>query len=220
MTGSPDIRDEYNQQGARADLHHLKDFAKWSYISAEDWALSARRAADFAGIVDGDTVFEAGCGSGAFLAELVAYRRVTVAGADFAENLIAIAQQHLQGDFRVADISDLSMFESNHYDRVLSQGVFLYLPTHDVARKALLEMVRLAKPGGTIYIGLINDPHRKADYEFPPSGQFFLTRDDFRGWAEELGLAIEIVDQDQIFSSDAQYDMYSRVRYSLRLRKP
>lgn len=219
MNDPAEIRDEYNRLGARADLVELKDFARWSYISAEDWTDLCRRTADFIGIEDGDRLFEAGCGSGAFLAELAAYRKVALAGVDFAENLVAIAQARLTGDFGVADITDLSAIPDATYDKVLSHGVFLYLDSEDAARRAALEMLRIARPQGTVYIGVVNDPERHAEFDFPPSGAFLLTRGFWQGFAAREGLDLDIVDQDRIFSKPSGYDCYSRVRYSLLLKK-
>ena len=105
MVAPAEIREEYNRLGERKDLSHLKDFARWSYISSDDWTDLCRRTADFIGVADGDRLFEAGCGSGAFLAEVAAYRNVSLAGVDFAENLVTIARNRLSGDFRVADIT-------------------------------------------------------------------------------------------------------------------
>ncbi len=215
-----EIRAEYNRLGERKDLAHLKDFARWGFISSDDWTDLCRRTADFIGVEDGDRLFEAGCGSGAFLAELAAYRTVSLAGVDFAENLVSIARSRLSGDFQVADITDLSSIEAASYDKVLSHGVFLYLDSEDAARRAVLEMVRIAKPGGTVYIGIVNDPDRHAEYDYPPSGSFILTRSFWRNLADQEGLALELVDQESIFSKPSGYDCYSRIRYSLLLKKP
>ena len=220
MSGTDDIRAEYNRLGKLPDVAHLKDFARWDYISPEDWTELCQRSSDFAGVRDGDRLFEAGCGSGAFLAEVLAYRKVSLAGVDFAENLVEIARARLSGDFSVADITNLSAIQTGSYDRVLSHGVFLYLDTEDAARKAALEMVRVAAPGGTIYIGIVNDPERHADVEHPPSGTFLLRRSFWHDFAGTHGLSIVIVDQDQIFQKPTGYDAYSRMRYSLRLGKP
>lgn len=215
-----EIREEYNRLGERKDLAHLKDFARWGFISSDDWTDLCRRTADFIGVEDGDRLFEAGCGSGAFLAELAAYRTVSLAGVDFAENLVSIARSRLSGDFQVADITDLSSIEAASYDKVLSHGVFLYLDSEDAARRAVLEMVRIAKPGGTVYIGIVNDPDRHAEYDYPPSGSFILTRSFWRNLADQEGLTLELVDQERIFSKPSGYDCYSRIRYSLLLKKP
>lgn len=214
-----ETRAEYNRLGERTDVVHLKDFARWSYISSDDWTALCRLTADFIGIEDGDSLFEAGCGSGAFLAELAGYRSVELAGVDFAENLVAIAGSRLQGDFRVADITDLSSIDSERYDKVLSHGVFLYLDSEDAARHAALEMVRIAKPLGTVYIGIVNDPERHFEFDHPPSGTFLFTRSFWQDFAEKNGLTLELVDQDRIFSKPSGYDCYSRIRYSLLLRK-
>lgn len=220
MVVPAEIRAEYNRLGERQDVVHLKDFARWSYISSDDWTDLCRRSADFIGVQDGDRLFEAGCGSGAFLAEVAAYRTVSLAGVDFAENLVAIARSRLPGDFGVANITNLSSIETGSYDKVLSHGVFLYLDSLDAARRAVLEMVRITRPGGTVYIGIVNDPDRHAEFDHPPSGSFLFTRSFWRDLATEEGLALELVDQEQIFSKPAGYDCYSRVRYSLLLRKP
>ncbi len=220
MKSPSDICDEYNLLGERKDIVLLKDFARWSYISSEDWTTLCRRTSDFVGIDDGDQVFEAGCGSAAFLAELIAYRKnITIAGVDFAENLIVIAKNKLHGDFWVGDITDLSSIESGRYDKVLSHGVFLYLESQAAARRAALEMVRIAKPNGTVYIGVVNDPDRHETYEHPPSGSQLLSRFFWQEFAAQHGLSLEIVDQDTIFSRASGYDCYSRVRYSLLLKK-
>jgi SAM-dependent methyltransferase len=220
MVAPAAIRDEYNRLGQRQDVVHLKDFARWNYLSSDDWTELCRRSADFIGVQDGDRLFEAGCGSGAFLAELAAYRSVSLAGVDFAENLVAIAQSRLSGDFRVADITNLACIDAGSYDRVLSHGVFLYLESEDAARRAALEMVRITRPGGTVYIGIVNDPDRHADFDYPPSGSFLFTRSFWRDFATAEGLTLDLVDQERIFSKPSGYDCYSRVRYSLLLRKP
>lgn len=220
MVTPAEIREEYNRLGERKDLVHLKDFARWSYLSSDDWTELCRRSADFIGVQDDDHLFEAGCGSGAFLAEIAAYRRVTLAGVDFAENLVAIARSRLPGNFQVADITKLSSIDTGSYDKVLSHGVFLYLDSQDAARRAALEMVRITRPGGTVYVGIVNDPDRHAEFDFPPSGWFLLTRSFWHDLALEQGLTLELVDQERIFSKPSGYDCYSRVRYSLLLRKP
>jgi SAM-dependent methyltransferase len=219
MTNASTIRDQYNQLGERADLRALKDFAYWGHISGKDWTELCRRSSDFARVQDGDHVFEAGCGSGAFLAELLAFRNVKVAGVDFAESLVAIAKKNLPGDFSVADITDLSSIGSEQFDKVLSHGVFLYLDTTAAAEKAASEMVRITKPGGLIYVGVVNDPDRVFEYEHPPSGSFALSRAFWRDFAARRKLSLRIVDQDLIFSKPTGYDAYSRIRYSLCLTK-
>ncbi|MES1157795.1 MAG: class I SAM-dependent methyltransferase [Haliangium ochraceum] len=220
MLGSPDVREEFNRCAQRTDTTELKDFARWGYMSAADWTELCRRSADFAGIADGDRLFEAGCGSGAFLAEVAAYRRVSLSGVDFAENLVAIASSRLSGDFQVADITDLSRIEDGRYDKVLSHGVFLYMDTPEAARRATLEMARITRPGGAIYVGIVNDPDRRASYDHPPSGSFVLPRSFWRDLADRQDLTLELVDQEQIFSKPSGYDAYSRLRYSLLLSKP
>ena len=212
---------EYNARaalGMDAELHQLNN---WALFSAEDWENLSLRTAQFIGVEDGDRVFEAGCGAGAFLHSLKKLRVVQVAGVDLAGDLIAIARNRLQGEFWTGDIQDLSFASSESYDKVVSQGVFLYLPDMPTVRRAALEMVRIAKPGGTIYIGVLNDPARIESYRSPhvPSGNAFIARSFWAEFAARHSLELTMVDQDAIFSKPEGYDAHSRLRYSVLMRK-
>jgi len=213
---------EYNSRaalGRSADLHQLNN---WVLFSKEDWETLCLRTAELLAIHDGDRIFESGCGAGAFLDVLLQQYHLEVSGVDRAGELVKIAQQRIQGKFWAADIQDLSPAPSDSYDKVVSHGVFLYLPTVAAVERAALEMVRVAKPGGVIYIGLLNDPERLAAYrtEHPPSGNYLVTRDFWRGFAERHRLPVRIVNQEDIFSKPQGYDAHARLRYSVFLDKP
>ncbi|MEI6534174.1 MAG: class I SAM-dependent methyltransferase, partial [Verrucomicrobiaceae bacterium] len=215
------IAEEYNALavlGEDADLHVLNN---WKLFTRDEWSDFCRRTAEFVKISDGDSVFEAGCGSGAFLDELLRFSKVRVAGVDIAAELVRIAQQRVPGDFRVGDVQDLSFAASGSFDKVVSHGVFLYLPCLEAARRAAMEMVRLTKPGGIVYIGLMNDPERIRNSEAAatPSGNNLIPRSFWLELAVNLGLEAKIVDQDAIYSKSAGYDGHARLRYSVLLRK-
>jgi SAM-dependent methyltransferase len=200
-------------------LHRLNN---WGLFSLTDWEVMSRRTAEFIGIAPGDSIFEAGCGSGAFLDVLSRHYGARIAGVDLAANLVDIAKSRLVGDFRVGDIQDMTDFEDNAYDKVVSQGVFLYLPSLAVVERAVKEMIRLAKPGGAIYVGVLNDPERLATYSsaHQPSGHAFIRRDFWYDIGARHGLDVECIDQERIFSKPEGYDGHSRLRYSVRMRKP
>ncbi|SDX94070.1 Methyltransferase domain-containing protein [Pseudomonas kuykendallii] len=211
--------DELARDSERSDLHELNN---WGLFSRSDWQAFCQSCARFIGVQDGDRVFEAGCGSGAFLHALQAHWQIEIDGMDLSAELIRVAQSRLQGEFWVGDVQDLSHATPNHYDKVVSNAVFLYLPSRAACERAALEMVRLARPGGLIYIGLLNDPERLGSYhsEHRPSGNAFLRRSFWHDLGERHGLAVETVDQDALYSKADGYDAHARLRYSVRMRKP
>ncbi len=94
------------------------------------------------GIAAGDSVYEVGCGAGAFLYPL-AERGVRVGGLDQSAALVGIAREHLpSGTFEVAGASELSAAPA--FDAVISCGVFMYFPTLALARDVVERMVRKA----------------------------------------------------------------------------
>jgi SAM-dependent methyltransferase len=143
-------------------------------------------------------------------------------GIDLSPGLIEVARRSLPGRFHVGDIQDLSCAADASYDRVVAHGVFLYLPSLAACERAALEMIRLARPGGLVYIGLLNDPERLAGYHSPhrPSGNAFVRREFWHALGARLGLAVETVDQERLFSKAEGYDAHARLRYSVRLSKP
>lgn len=213
------IYDDLAALGPDADLHVLNN---WGLLSREDWEAMCLRTAEFIGVEAGDTVFEAGCGAGAFLDVLIRAFAIRATGVDMAERLIEIAGRRLPGDFRVADIRDLSDIEGGQYDKVVSHGVFLYLPSLADVGKAASELVRLVKPGGVVYIGVLNDPGRFAEYrtEHPPSGNTFIARGFWHHFAAVHDLEVEVMDQERIYRKVSGYDGHANLRYSVRLRKP
>lgn len=108
------------------------------------------------------SVLELGAGAGIFSKELV-----TIAGklvvSDISEGQLAInklkmAELGLEGrikDFLLLDITDLKDLDSNQYDVVICVGGALNY-TFDKERTAITEMLRVAKPGGIVIVGVIS----------------------------------------------------------------
>lgn len=216
------IAAQYNQLATRSDKAELHELNNWGLFSIDDWQALCQNCARFIELQNGDRVFEAGCGSGAFLQVLQSHWGAEVDGMDLSSELIKVAQARLKGEFWVGDIQDLTRAASNHYDKVVSNGVFLYLPSQVACERAALEMIRLARPGGLVYIGLLNDPERLADYrsQHAPSGNAFLRRSFWHELGARHGLAVETVDQETIYSKTDGYDAHALLRYSVRMRKP
>ncbi len=100
------------------------------------------RIADRLALQSGHSVFEVGCGSGAFLYPL-AEQGFKVGGSDLSTTLIRFAREHLPGGaFEVGDAATLPC--QPQYDAVVSCGVFMYFPSLEMAREVIERMVRKA----------------------------------------------------------------------------
>jgi SAM-dependent methyltransferase len=114
----------------------------YAALEEENWvAFVDRRAAEL-GITPGMSVFDVGCGAGAFLYDL--WRRgCTVGGIDWSNNLIEIARSVMpDGHFDVKEAKDLDVHPPA--DVVLACAVFLYFPSHEYAREVIALMAAKA----------------------------------------------------------------------------
>ena len=104
----------------------------------------------FAGVRDGDGVLDVGSGTGALTAAVAAVAPSSrIIGIDPAAPYVAFAQARHPADlvrFEVGDARQLR-FANGSFDRTLSLLVLNFIP--DPA-KALDEMIRVTRPGGTV----------------------------------------------------------------------
>lgn len=90
----------------------------------------------------GDSIFEIGCGAGAFLYPFWK-RGHKVMGVDRSETLIDIAKNVMSNaSFSVCDANAISL--DDKYDYVVSNGVFHYFPDVEYAEKVLSRMLQKA----------------------------------------------------------------------------
>lgn len=100
-------------------------------------------------INEGDTILDLGCGNGR-LYQLFEENQVNYIGIDQSEELIDIAQTRVsEGKFFVSDMKDVPL-QDNFIDTIFCIATFHHLPDRDSRRKALSEMKRVLKPGGSI----------------------------------------------------------------------
>lgn len=112
--------------------------------------LLAGRFLDFAGLTDSGRVLDAGCGTGALSGELLRRtKEAQIVGIDISPAYIAHAAASAGSpriDFATGDLTALA-FPDADFDQVYSQLVLHFVPKTDLA---ISELVRVAKPGGTV----------------------------------------------------------------------
>jgi SAM-dependent methyltransferase len=100
----------------------------------------------------GTKLFEAGCGNG----KNIFYRNdIAPHGCDISQNLINICQtkaQCIRDSLFVGDITNLPIHYTDYFDNTMSVAVLHHLSTIERRVKAILELVRVTKPGGKIFI--------------------------------------------------------------------
>jgi len=177
----------------------------------------------------GVSVFEAGCGSGAFLYPLF-LKGNTVGGLDYCEQLVNLAGSFMPGfNFLCADAEELDI--DKKFDVVVCHSLFQYFQDYGKARTVLEKMI--LKSNEVIGVFDVCDEEMKAEYHkeriehFVKGGSteaqywekyqnldhFFYSRTFFESVANEFGLQLEFSPQ-----TDPNYGN-SRLRYNVIFRK-
>jgi ubiquinone/menaquinone biosynthesis C-methylase UbiE len=147
------------------------------------------------GSLVGKRVLEIGCGRGVGIEILLSLGAEHVTGFDLDPKMIALARQRLAkyedsirvfvGDAEVIDAPDDS------FDAVVDYGVIHHIPQW---QKALKEIARVLKPGGTFYFedllrGLISTWPAPLFFDHPQATQFYGA--EFRSELETNGLRVQ-----------------------------
>ena len=190
-------------------------------ISVDDWRRYVLSMAERMKIQSGASVFEVGCGAGAFLIPLDELG-TSIGGIDYSPSLIDVGRSLLpSARLETSDAIDLDVDEA--YDHVFCHSVFQYLETHDVALRVLSRMARKARK--SVGILDVSDASlqeqsvsaRRAsgstDYDTRYAGlsHLYIDRLWFTDAAAEFGYTAEFYD------SDLQGHRNSPYRYSVVL---
>lgn len=121
----------------------------YASLDEASWVEFVERGAGDLRIEPGMSVFDVGCGAGAFL-HVLRSKGCTVAGIDWSPNLVEIAREVMpDGKFRVCEARDLELHPPA--DVVVSCSTFLYFPSLDYARSVVERMVAKANRAVAIF---------------------------------------------------------------------
>jgi SAM-dependent methyltransferase len=121
-------------------------------VQESDWVQGVRGWANQLGISSGSSVYEVGCGAGAFLYELDR-QGCRVGGLDQSPALVNIARTVMpDGHFEVASAAELAPVPAA--DAVVSFSVFFYFPSLGYARHVIDRMVAKA----TLAVAILDLP--------------------------------------------------------------
>lgn len=199
-------KSEQSKNSTLAQLLALDGFDVFGGMDESAWLEHSMRMADLLEIDKDSSIYEVGCGSGAFLYPF--YQQGNqVAGNDYAENLVEIAKKAMPGsDIKVKEAIETDVDEK--FDIVLSHGVFLYFQNYDYAAATIKRM--LAKSHGKVGILDIPDLSKKKyamklrrtqlgeeNYKRKYEGldHLYFAKEWFIQLAETMEIDIDITDQ-------------------------
>lgn len=111
-------------------------------IDVSDWVDYLNHITEVLELEDSDSLYEVGCGSGAFLYSYYK-RNHRVAGLDFSNDLISIAKKAMpKMTFDTQDAIELKTTEK--FDVVLASSVVFYFPSYKYTQKVLELMIKKA----------------------------------------------------------------------------
>ena len=156
-TGSGELQSSSNAVEAtlqKPDVHKRWHDAFKTPANAPFYDLAFDHIVNVAGVPEGATFLDAGCGIGDYAVRL-AKRGMRVVAVDFAENVLKMARENversgLQDRIKIQHENLLSLsFDDEMFDAVLCWGVLMHIP--DVER-AIAELARVVRRGGVVVI--------------------------------------------------------------------
>lgn len=207
--------------GSNRKYAQLYDFIAGFYDDSEKFATALRygsQAAIRRGILrdvvvrPGDAVLETSIGTGINIKYLP--RHASYSGLDISWGMLRRCQDNLARWSRAAELyhgnAETLPFGDDSFDVVFHVGGFNFFADR---RAALMEMIRVAKPGALIVIADETEQHVKDSYERTPGvGRYFTGRDEIVAAPLDL-LPPEVRDARLRLTWEGRF-------YSLSFRKP
>ena len=174
--------------------------------SLENWEHYIKLISKEIDLAPSDSLFEIGCGSGAFL--YLWYKEGhLVGGIDYSENLISLAQHVMEGmNFQVSEANKVNTDEK--FDIVLSNGVFHYFKDYAYAREVIERMIMKARKAVAILeipdLAMREEserarraalPEGEYDKKYEGLKHLYYERGWFTQFSDKFGYKIEIFDQ-------------------------
>lgn len=189
-----------------------------------DWLLYVNELYAKINIMKNDSIYEIGCGSGAFIYPLF-LEKYKIGGLDFSKKLLSLSKM-MMPDMCFEHKEAINIDTDKTYDIVLSHSVFQYFDDLDYCKKVIEKMINKSKR--KIVILDINDESKKKKYHKIRMGNMsqkeyeekyeglehlFHSKSWFEEIAKEFNLKVNIFDQS--FSKYAN----SNLRFNVILEK-
>ena len=181
------------------------DIGSGSFI-LKNWKIYTQEFYNKLSIKPSESVYDVGCGSGAFLYPLY-ISNIKVGGVDYSSPLVDLANRVMKNsDFETSEASKIDF--KIKFDHVFSHSVFHYFVDLDYAEEVIKKM--LLKSTKSIGIFDINDMSKKQEYHKTRMGgmnkeeyiqkyegldHLFYEKRWFEEIAEKYSVNIEIFDQ-------------------------
>lgn len=174
-------------------------------ITVDNWKMFINFIEKELEIKKKDSIYEVGCGSGAFLYHF--YRKGhNVGGMDYSDSLIEIAKKVIKGELSVNEA--IKLRDNKKYDFVVANSVFHYFTNLDYALAVIIKMLNKANKG----VGIFDIPNKelekesllirskslpKGEYEkkYKGLGHFYYDKEWFFDVAKKHNYKIKIFDQ-------------------------
>lgn len=114
-----------------------------------------------------ETILDAGCGTGAAMAEMLRRAPCRVSGVDASDTMLTVARRRLGPDAMLVEASLESLpFPGESFDAVLALNVLYF---NDDANAMLRSLRAVLRPGGRL-VAYVTDAASMADWSFTRAG--------------------------------------------------
>lgn len=126
-----------------------------------------RLAVDMLAPLPGESILDAGCGTGAAMAEMLRRASCHVTGVDASDTMLSVARRRLRPDAVLLEASLESLpFAAESFDAVLALNVLYF---NDGTNGMLRSLHRMLRPGGRL-VAYVTDAASMADWSFTRAG--------------------------------------------------